>query len=394
MKPIVKIKIQENLEDMQMRLKTVALVGVACFVAALFAPAADAEQLVPGSVLVWPYVDTDATVISITNSYLVNWDDENNPQGGMLVGGYEECAGGPPIKAAGQTDVHFMFFFQDENDRCFETNWDVKLSAQDHASFLVADEIGQNTTGWLVAFAAEPDEQDAGGNPVPWSFDFLMGQAWNVETGDDYQWSYNAYAFLSANHADVPADPCDRDTYSADPYLDFDGNEYERWGDKLLLPRFFEQGATKDSKLVLISPLSTFHDFPTDEHWGRYKVTFGTLFWNNDENGNGFPFSRTTNFECQFEGTLSDVSLQFEDLGGTDINNDDIEEQQTGWGIFDGFNLVDNTGAQITNDPPLLGVFIQYNTADQNNQGSAAANFFTRGFNDTPAQITYRQPNP
>lgn len=368
-----------------MRSKTLPYLGVLALLAAVSAPAARAEQNVPGSVLVFPYVDTGRTVISITNNYLEQWE---GPQAGILPNGNVQCVpGDPQSDHVGDTAVHLLFFrlSADEDLNCTHDDRFIPLmTPQDHATFLLTDlGIEPGVIGWLVAFAVVPNSDDPEGNPIPWAFDFLSGQAWNVVTGDNFTWSYNAYPFLSLFWADIPSErtPCDRERLDYDEFLDFDGDEYEKWGDKLLLPRLFEEandGAEKDSILALISPLSTIED------WRNHKVTFSTLFWNNDENTHGSPFSRTTVFRCMFVGSLRSVSRQFENLGGTAPP----PEQDTGWAIFNGYSFVNESGYPITNDPPLLGVFAQLNVPDDRRFDSGA-NFFTRGFNYYDAKIQY-----
>lgn len=376
-----------------MRSKKLASLGVLALVAALVIPAARAEQNVPGSVLVYPYVDTSRTVLSITNNYLEVWE---GPQAGILPNGNVACDEGDPLSnVVGDTAIHLLFFrlSEDPDLNCTHDDRTFFMTPQDHATFLLTDlGIEPGLIGWVVMFAIVPDSEDPDQNPIPWAFDFLSGQAWNVVADDDFTWAYNAYPFLSKKWYEIPRHdyPCNRETFDDDEFLEFDGYEYEEWGDKLLLPRFFEEtndGAEVDSILALISPLSSF------ENQRNYKVTFSTLFWNNDENGHGSPFSRTRDFRCMFVGSLRSVSRQFENLGGTA----DEPEQNTGWAIFNGFTLKDEFGNQINNDPPLLGVFAQLNVTNDR-RFDAGANFFTRGFNYYEAEIQYlfgiENPNP
>ena len=370
-----------------MRMKALALLGSAVIVAASLAPAARAEQNVPGSVIVFPYVNTSTTVISITNTYLVNWE---GPQAGVLRGGHELCVeNDPQSDRIGDTAVHLIFFQKSDNpgSNCIHSDFFIPLlTAQDHTTFVPTD-IGfpAGAVGWMVAFASVPNSDDPDNTPLPWAFDFLAGQAWNVNSGDDFSWSYNGYPYLSRDWAVVPADdtPCDRTVFDSDEFLDFNlvglEGEYEQWGDELILPRFFEEsndGADKDSLVALISPLNSFED------QRNFKVTFSTLFWDNDENG---PFSRTTDFRCAFWGSMRDISAMAADLGGTA----GAPEQPTGWALFDGFSLKDDeTNETVSTDPPLLGVFAQFNTPGDA-RFHTGANMFTRGFNYDKARIQY-----
>jgi len=374
-----------------MRLKIgLVLLGMAALVAGPLAPTASGEQNTPGSVLIFPFVEASSTIISISNTYLETW--EGTPLSGTVLegiipNGNENCIGGDPLSnEVGETDVHLIYFLKSDNPdlNCQPSNFTIRLTPQDHVSFLATD-IGApaGSTGWLVAFATQPDTEDP---VVPWSFDYLIGQAWVVESGDDFAFSYNAYPFLSKDWFVIPPDdmPCDREIYDDDAFLEFDSSEeYEPWPDTLLLPRFFEEtpaggdSVEKDSLIALISPLSSIEDMR------NFEVTFFTLFWNNDENTHGFPFSRSRSFQCMFTGTLRDISLQFQDLEGTA----EAPELDTGWAIFDGFDLKDEEDIIVT-DPPLLGIFAQENTpGDPSFTGGS--NFFTRGFNYAKARIQY-----
>lgn len=381
-----------------MRVKSVIfLLGLAALLSGFAASSAVAEQNVPGSVLVYPYVDSSAsspTIISISNTYLRIW---KGPVKHFLPPGDETCEEGVPPKRYGETSVHFIFF---DSQDCLETNFDVFLSREDHVTFLANDKIPDGRTGWMVAFAVDPEFPD--GEIVPWNHDFLVGQAHVVDAQFDLSWTYNAYAFLSSKYANslkelpgidpppVPIGPpgpycgryyLDHEVGDNDGALNFDNIEYEPWPDKLYLPRFYEEyndGEDFDSLLSLISPLSTLEQFRTK------KVTFSVLFWNNDENESGFPFSKTENFTCQFIGSLRSISNQFMMLDGTDA------EEPTGWATFDGY-LLQNTPESII-DPPLLGVFAQINKILGGDPAkyTGGNNLFFYGFNEVPARIQYR----
>ena len=250
-----------------MRTRTLTVFGIVALVALLASSAARAEQNVPGSVLVFPYVDTSKTIISISNSYLDEWI---GPEAGILLGGNVACVEDDDLSGTvGQTGVH-LIFFQYEPDtpalNCQHYDAFIPLmTPQDHASFIPEDTglIPGGLTGWLVAFAVKPFTSEDG-DPIPWSFDFLTGQAWNADGGSNFTWSHNAYPFLSGDYDEIPADEdtvrCERTLYDSNGYLNFDGDEYEAWADELILPRFFEEaddGALYDSLVSLISPLST-----------------------------------------------------------------------------------------------------------------------------------------
>ena len=81
-----------------MRSKMLTFLGVLGLLAVVLSPAAMAEQNVPGAVLVFPYVDTSRTVISITNNYLDNWE---GPLANVLPAGGTPCQGNDPLKKCG-----------------------------------------------------------------------------------------------------------------------------------------------------------------------------------------------------------------------------------------------------------------------------------------------------
>lgn len=367
-----------------MRIKTVlCLLGLAALVSGFAASTAIAEQNVPGSVLIFPYVDASSsspTIISVTNTYQVRW---RGPVRGLLPGGNEVCDPGPPVARFGDTGVYFIFF---DGETCQESDFFVFLSPQDHVTFLADDKIPDGRFGWMVAFAIDPmfPFEDI----EPWNFDFLAGVAHVVDAPFDLSWTYNAYAFLSGLALEGFFGPhcgkvyLDSEIGNNNGILDFNGVEYEMWPDELLLPRFFEEandGALYDSILTLISPNTSLDEFRD------YHTQYSILFWNNDENEHGFPFSKVATFDCQTITSLRAISAQFQNLGGT------TAEEPTGWAIFDGF-LFRSPAGQIENiDPPILGVFAQINRILGGNpaQHTGGNNFFTRGFNDPIAQIQY-----
>jgi hypothetical protein len=400
-----------------MKIKTVlCLLGLAVIVSGFASSMAMAEQNVPGSLLIWPYIDTrdgdvfpptpdnsgTSTIVTVTNTYLTNWKVDKIKD--VLAPGHETCDTDPNL-TFGETGVYFIFF---DSEDCREHDFQISLSAQDTASFVIRDKIQDDEVGWMVAFAY--DYRDDPRDPRPWSFDFLVGNAHVVNAPFDLSWTYNAYAFLSSHWNDPLSERSivgGNDVYTAttpacgkhyldvdnndDGILDFDQAEYEEWPDEMLLPRFFEEannGEDYSSLLSVISPSNTI------EEQQQYQTTASILFWNNDENENGFPYSKTFNFECQFVDSLYNISAQFEQLGGI------AEEQPTGWAIFDGYLYRQPDGTIENYDPPLLGVFAQFNNylADPTDEAQHAGgnNFFTRGFNDPKAQIQYRfgQPIP
>jgi hypothetical protein len=359
------------------------------------ATAAFAEQNVPGSVLVFPYVDSNSntpTIVSVSNTYLVRW---KGPIRHSLPGGNEVCEAGPPETRFGDTAVYFIFF---DGEDCLESDFVVWLTPMDHVTFVIDEKIPDGRVGWMVAVAIDP--AFPGGEVKPWNFDFLVGVAHAVDAPFDLSWTYNAYAFLSSKW-DAPyiendgvgedaGTHCGKyyiddssEVGDGDGILDFDDVEYERWPDELLLSRFFEEkndGQDFDSLLTLISPNNSL------EEQRLWDLTYLVLFWNNDENGSGFPFSKTQEFQCQLVTPLREISAQFEFLDGIET------EEPTGWAIFDGELYQNDAGNMVSMDPPMLGVFAQFNKALGSDpaQHAGGINFFTRGFNEDPAQIQYR----
>ena len=362
-----------------------------------------AEQNLPGSVLVYPCVTGSTTWVTITNTYdKVGWPYDPDgiiPNGNVFCFFGDNAPPEPNNPLIGATRVHLLFFVAND---CTVRDAVIDLSPGDHVTFRPEDVgLTQGTEeGWLVAYAGAVQTS---GDPEPWSFDFLIGSAWVLDTADDFSFAYNAYAFLSKDNGVLPPakeeisptgsdsffSRCERERYTNDVYLDFDGTtEYEEWPDVLYLTRFFEDNPVYNnpenldphsSLLVLVAPLNTHPDERETE------ITVGNLFWNNDENEHGSPFSRTFDMNCHFKSTLRDISMQYANLGGT--SEDD--EENTGWGLFDGYSV----NGDFYRDPALLGIFVQLDTpgmADETedlNGFSHAQNFFTRGFNKDTARI-------
>ena len=100
----------------------------------------------------------------------------------------------------GATRVHLLFFVAND---CTVRDAVIDLSPGDHVTFRPEDVgLTQGTEeGWLVAYAGAVQTS---GDPEPWSFDFLIGSAWVLDTADDFSFAYNAYAFLSKDNGVLP----------------------------------------------------------------------------------------------------------------------------------------------------------------------------------------------
>jgi len=289
---------------------------------------AQPREMEPGSVLLYPIVDSRlgqgmGTVISVTNTLA----DRRVRQNNFRVG-----------------DVQIQYFYIEGRNNWQITDRFERLTPNDMFTVLAGDHNPQTELGFLIVIAQDPEVE------VPISFNYLIGDEILVDVQGNRTWCLTAIPFkaIAPFQEGLGGVRTTTDT-NANGAVDFDGTEYDYWPDVLYLNRFFQQNASLETELTLVSMLG--RDF-------RISVNF--LFYDNEED----VFSRSFDFICWTTVKLSDISLITRNLGGSS------NELQTGWAKIDGafaFNLV--TGAQWKSeegtvtpqnqDPPLLGAYVE-----------------------------------
>ena len=195
--------------------------------------------------------------------------------------------------------------------------------------------------GYLLVVAEDPESEDA------IKFNYLIGSEVVVDVSQNRLWAIPAIGFRALvtegstdNNGRLKTDA------NSNGSVDFDGTEYDLYPDKLFISSFFEQSATMESELILVSGLGSY-----------YRVDVDFLFYDNEED----VFSRDYQFTCWTSEKLSDISAITAALGGS------TSEMATGWARIDGdFAIHTLTGSLWTNeasgtnyDPPIEGAFVQ-----------------------------------
>jgi hypothetical protein len=307
-------------------MRRITIASLALMGAASLAPAALADGREPGSLLIYPTVQSQLGVPAVFNVVSVT---NTNRQG------------------SGETDVHFEyvnvkasgnpFLFAD----CVIADRVETLTPADTLSVLTSchnggASIAQPTVGYLVVSAMNPNEID-----TYWSFNHLIGSE-QVVSAAGGMYSLNAIPFLSAQ-----ADGADTDA-DQDGRRDFDGTEYEGIADELYIDSYV--GAL-GGNLVLLSLTG-----------GEYLTNVNFVIYNDDE----FQLSAQYSFSCWTNTPLADISGFFTDLGlkttvndarELDITCDGVGDLETGWAIVRPTTALSITSANIAN-PAVLGALV------------------------------------
>jgi hypothetical protein len=305
-----------------------ALIALFAVVAGL-APAQPTDY-VPGSVLIYPTVDSRAgmgkgTVISVTNT--------NASRVVSPINNYRN----------GDVQVHYYYV---EGLEPYNNVFNRKemLTPNDTLTVLAGTHNPEMEVGYLIVVAEDPESEAA------IEFDYLIGDEIVVDVKQNKLWSIPAIAFQALPQGPVGT-PLDNNgrrltDVNRNGSVDFDGIEYDMYPDVLFISSFFEQGATIESELILVSGLGSY-----------YRVDVDFLFYDNEED----VFSRDYAFTCWTTEKLADISNVTKSLGGS------ATEAATGWARIDGdYAIHVLTGALWTNevcegpyDPPILGAFVQ-----------------------------------
>lgn len=306
--------------------------AAALALAAVLAPAPDADGLRPGSVLVYPYHRSSVpqgpgifTVISVTNTSLTP---------------------AVPGSLGGSTNLHYEYVNTSSSlngtepdpfdpDVCSVFDRVETLTPADVLSLLTScHNATAGAEGYLVISATDPETFAS-----PWSHNRLIGSELILgQLGVVYY--INAIPFSS------PLDEGMLTDLDGDGQLDFDGLEYEGVPDEIYIDAFTSEIR---SSLVLLN-LS-----------GGFEFTANVAF--DVFNDNELPLSATLAFRCWFEETLETVSPVFtseflksnmlDDPTDLDINCDNNDDLETGWAIIRGVSATSEV--ESIPDPALLG---------------------------------------
>jgi len=288
---------------------------------------AQPSDLVPASVLMFPTVDSRAgegmgTVVSVSNtcaSRIVS--PTNNYRYGDVQVHYYYIEGTAPY-----------------NNVFNRTEF---LTPNDTITVLAGTHNPEMEIGYLLMVAEDPESEAA------ISFNFLIGDEIVVDTKQNKLWAIPAIGFRAlTTSGELDNNGRIKTDLNKNGSVDFDGNEYDLYPDKLYISSFFEQSATMEGELTLVSGLGSY-----------YRVDVDFLFYDNEED----VFSRGYEFTCWTSEKLSDISKVTKNLGGTS------SEAATGWARIDGDKAVHiltgkfwmNESKESNYDPPIEGAFVQ-----------------------------------
>jgi hypothetical protein len=298
--------------------------------AAAFAPAASADGLTPGSVLIYPIQRSSLTnssffsIVAITNTNLVP---------------------ATPINAlGGSTNVHWEYVNTIPNP--IDPYKPYGCQIVDRVEFLTPGDTRTILTschnaaidreGYLVATAQDPNAFS-----LNWAHDYLVGSEL-VVNGNGIIYIVNAIPFESVCAEGTATD------VDGDGQLDFDGVEYEPIPDDLYID-VFTGGFTASLVLINMSggPAFTAH------------VGFDIF------NDNEFPLSATLDFNCWVEEELKNISDVFSasflvnntpnDPTELDWDCDGVNDLETGWARIKG--LTNTSPVESYLNPALLGAY-------------------------------------
>lgn len=300
---------------------------------ALFASPASGEVSIgrPGSVLVFPLVDSTATgntLVTVTNTNT------------------SEVFCHYPFR---EGDIKLIYFYIDG------VNW----LCTDICEFLTpADTLTVMTNrhnpnmeqGFLIVQARDIETN------LPIQYDYLVGSATVVNTELNLEWTYSPYSFGAQFKGVGWYSPCERKLIDDDGCIKFgnpdnDGPSkcyYDPFPDKLIIPKFFGEGQAASVPGVTFSNnlylLSTMPSYPEPS-----LTQLNILGWNNNERR----FSRTFRFDCWLCTNLGAITASVTQAnlknGG---NPEELLGIATGWMCIEAQN-------SPTEEIGILGVFVE-----------------------------------
>ncbi|MBK7874306.1 MAG: hypothetical protein IPJ77_00870 [Planctomycetes bacterium] len=234
---------------------------------------------------------------------------------------------------AGSIRVEFVYINQ---NNCLETNRTRTLSPNDTITVATSLDNPNSVRGYVYVFA----KSTVNGHAV--KADQLIGTArfFGAVGSEDYEvqpFNFLAGAALAAG-ADTDLDH--------DGIRDLNGNEYEQAPAEIHLPRFFGQGPSANSQLVLINLTGG----------AAFQAIVDLLIYNDNEE----VFSSQYQFRCWQKVPLLNVSNVFSDtfLKSTGhATGEDVLGVETGWIRING-NVAFSSAAQFQ-DPAVIAVLIE-----------------------------------
>jgi len=259
----------------------------------------------PGSLLLYPEFDNrmgELTVLTVTNVGSDEVDVEF-----MYIG--VENAGGQAVN-------------------CEEFNRTTTLTGKDTLTLLTSAHNPQQEVGYVYVFAKENGEASV--------HNHLIGSALIINGIDNFDYSVNPVSFEGIGADD------------GNGLRDLDGAEYEGAPGEILIPRYFGQGGTFNSKLILIG-LSGGAAFDTTVDFAIY-------------NDNEEMFSSSYTFHCWEKVELTQISGLFTNAFLQTTNHDAGEivgasGYESGWFSLKG-KLANSTTTTIL-DPAVYAVLIE-----------------------------------
>lgn len=303
------------------------MLGIAAIgVAAMFSSPAMGQptHAQPASFLIYPLfnsTDGNNTIISVTNT---NQDERS-------------CGFG---LRQGDVMIHFVYT---DGDTWQLSDRDEDLTPADQVVVLARGHNPNQETGFLTVEARDPES----GNPL--EFNHLIGSAHIVNSEFDFEWAYTPYPFLGNPNDNINRgqDRCSRDftdfAGSGDSTtVDFNGTEYSKFPDILYLDQFFGEGTPAGKNISFSNTLYLMATSPN-------RTDVRMLGWNNNERR----FSRTFDFNCWTETTLSELTNAVTQANlAVRSNLSEAEGVATGW-----LQLQASTSSN-----GMLGVFVQRST--------------------------------
>lgn len=241
----------------------------------------------PGSVVVWPFVDSDdeKTLITLTNTN----------------SSHEYCGNGTPGIFEGTVRVKFLFVAEN-NGQCNVIDKLITLSPNDTFSAFLSDIYAPTGKGWLLAAAVSAQD-------VPFreliSYNYLIGSAQVYGTGEDEVWGYDAYTFRGLtldNDGDDDDDGCGHPFTDSNVAgggtlngrIDFNDMEYDAFPLVNSIPRIVKEEGNITNFLAVMNTVS---DAPADS-----EINF-TIFTYDEQRFTG----ENNDLTCLKYGSLVDA---------------------------------------------------------------------------------------
>ena len=275
----------------------------ACFAAPAFGTA-----LEPGSLLIYPYFNSEdavATIITVTNTN--------------------------PDAVSGKIDVHFIYI---DGETCQESNRTETLTANDTFSVIANWHNPDQAFGYLYVYAVKEG--------VPVTFNHLIGQLATFDGIETLEYGMNACPFNGQTDEGTSTD------VDGDGHRDFDGVEYEQVQDQFFFPRFFGQSDAFESEAIFLNMSGG----------TQFLTTIDILSYNDNE----LAFSSEYTFNCWTRVYLADISGAFLETFLDSTANDEDElggmsSIETGWVRLDGG--VASSSVKTINDPAFIAVLVE-----------------------------------